>query len=501
MLLTLKPPTGDSESNEYTLVDQRRAPSRASQWSQSSSWSGSTSMESSPRSLPSPTPLYHSMTGHRLAPKMPAALPPAPGSWESAETMYHWLQAKIEEDRRCQEEEKTRQETLKLERRKADHAILVDALRAGVPPHLIPLVVLNGGGSAKATLDILQQHVTDLTRDPPVPPPQQPVHSRPSPPPLPPLSHQFCQPATEESPRDMRTVPSHAYASPAHNQSTRGGNSSSQLPAGGRGGSHTPFISTVSTSNKGAVFHLPRPMESTARSQSATGVHAVHYIGAPPPPQHPSPRGPREPQPGRPSPSISFHHWVPPGQSQTQVRSNTTQEERVLPSNAPFHIRSEMQDSPGRKRKSQSIHRQLPPPSSRLSDAPERSSRYRRQSPTDSHAGQAGLHGDHRQQSHVSSSHEILATARGYTNQVRDAVQPRPVEPSVATEQGLEKDEGRSPGGDIKREEDNRGPDRENDSRSSSRGQASHAEKTSAPPQGTGRNTRSGGMAGRGDRE
>ncbi|KAJ5384602.1 hypothetical protein N7517_002513 [Penicillium concentricum] len=69
-----------------------------------------------------------------------APLPPLPAAWEGTEDMKMWLHAKIEEDRRKQQEEMKQQANLILEQRRIEQSILSDALRAGVPPKLVPLI-------------------------------------------------------------------------------------------------------------------------------------------------------------------------------------------------------------------------------------------------------------------------------------------------------------------------------------------------------------------------
>ncbi|KAJ5863590.1 uncharacterized protein N7529_005506 [Penicillium soppii] len=71
-------------------------------------------------------------------PSMPTFVPPLPREWEGTELMRDWLRAKIEEDRRRQEEERTRQINMVSEQRRLEHAIISDLLRAGVPSHLVP---------------------------------------------------------------------------------------------------------------------------------------------------------------------------------------------------------------------------------------------------------------------------------------------------------------------------------------------------------------------------
>lgn len=417
--------------------------------------------------------------------------------------MQRWLQAKVEEDRRCQEEEKTRQETMKLERRKVDHAILVDALRAGVPPHLAPLVFggVDGLVDGKPATPEMLQYMADMTRQSTIPTHQPQAHpGAPQPATLPSLSQQFSTPPAGDL-RDMRAVPSNAYASPVQNQSPAIRNNSSQQPTGG-GGGRGPYVSTVITSNNTPAGSLPRPMEMTGQSRSSAGFHSVHSIGAPQPPSNPPPRGQHEPRPRRASPSIAFHHWIPPGQSQPQAPSNRIQEDHVLPSNGSAQMRSEIPGSPARKRKSLSIHHQLPPPSSRSSGAPEPSSRYGRQSPAGSQSGQTSLQGDSRRPSDVSSSRDTPVAEKDHTDHLRGANPPRTHSNSlVTTEHGPHGHRRQSTGEHATPEDDHRERDREYRRQSSSRGPVPDAEDNSDPSPNTGNGTGSSTMTGWADRE
>lgn len=435
-------------------------------------------------------------------------LPPAPGPWAGPETMQRWLHAKVEEDRRCQEEEKTRQETMKLERRKIDHAILMDALRGGVPPHLAPLVIAGTDGpvDGKLATSEMIQYMADMTRHSSVPPHQPQAHPGASQPAtLPSLSQQFSTPPAGELLRDMRTVPSNAYASSAQNRSPGVRNSSSQLQAGGGTGGCPPFVSTVITSNNTPAGNLPQQMKMTAQSRSNSGVHTARSVGAPQPPSNFPPRGQQESRPRRPSPSIAFHHWIPPGQSQPQASSNRIQEEHVLPSNGSAHMRPEIQGSPGpgRKRKSLSIHHQLPPPSSRSSVATEGSSRHGRQSPVGGQSGQTSVQGDFRRHSDVSNPREASATEKGHTDNHSQSVKRRRTHTELlsTTEHGLHERRRRSTGERVTREDDNPGSDREDQRFYPSRGRASNAEDNYNPSPTSANRTRSSAMADWGDRD
>ncbi|KAN0083098.1 hypothetical protein V8E54_002186 [Elaphomyces granulatus] len=95
------------------------------------------------------------------APPMGHLLPPSPQWQNGEEPMRHWLQAKAEEDRRRQEEEITRQESLRLERRKIEQTMLRDSFQAGVPPYMVPLIFagIGGGNMSRPTWELAQPHL------------------------------------------------------------------------------------------------------------------------------------------------------------------------------------------------------------------------------------------------------------------------------------------------------------------------------------------------------
>ncbi|KAF3386618.1 hypothetical protein F1880_000929 [Penicillium rolfsii] len=408
-------------------------------------------------------------------------LPPAPGPWAGPETMQRWLQAKIEEDRRCQEEEKTRQETMKLERRKVDHAILVEALRGGVPPHLAPLVLgaVDGPVDGKPATPEAIKITADLARYSSVPSHQPQAHPGVSQSAtLPSLSHQFSTPTAGISIADLRTISANAYASSLQNPSPVVRDTSSQLPAGGLGGGNggcPPFVSTVISSNELPAGHSSRPMELTTQSRPNSGFHAAHSLGAPRPSLPNPPRGQYESRPRRPSPSIAFHHWIPPGQSKPQASSNGVQGEHVLPLNGSAQLRPEIKGSPVRKRKSLSIHHQMPSPSSRSSGPTEESSRHSRQSPAGSPSGQTSVQGDFRRYSDVSTSREPSATEKGHTeNRFQREERPQTyVENSGTTDHGPYELRRPSTGERVKHEDNNQESDQEDQRQYFSRGRSS----------------------------
>lgn len=494
MLLTLE--TFDRESNDSIIADLRKALTRSS------------SFEYSPelcRHLYTLQSFYRNL--HQLLVSRDLlgnlemhTLPPAPGPWAGAETMQRWLQAKVEEDRRCQEEEKTRQETMKLERRKVDHAILVDALRAGVPPHLAPLVfgAIDGPVDGKPATPEMLQYMADMNRNLSAQTHQPQTHPEATHPTLPSLSQQFSTQSASEPLRDIHTIPTNAYVSLAQTQSSGVRNSSSQLSVGAgssNGGGRAPFVSTAIASNTASAGNISRPMELTTQSRSTSAFHLVHSLGAPAPPSNP-PRSQQESRARRPSPSIAFHHWIPPGQSQ----STRIQEDHMIPSNGSAQVRPEIQGSPERKRKSLSIHQQLLPPSSRSSGASEVNSRYGRHSPGGSNSGQTSVQGDSRRPSDVSSPRENPSTEKGHTENIQNADRLR-LPANLFTEYDSHDSRRRSTGDNAEREDSDRGPDRESQRQYPSRGSVSDAEDTPDHQPDAKHGTRSSAMTGWGDRD
>ncbi|QUC23962.1 uncharacterized protein UV8b_08203 [Ustilaginoidea virens] len=102
---------------------------------------------------PPPPPLSHPLPPSQQGQPCTALPPPPPQQWHgSEEAMRNWLQAKAEE-------EKTRQEGLRLEQRRVEMDMLRDSLRGGIPPPMIPLVfagMASGGTLPQAALDWAQ---------------------------------------------------------------------------------------------------------------------------------------------------------------------------------------------------------------------------------------------------------------------------------------------------------------------------------------------------------
>ncbi|CAK7274104.1 hypothetical protein SEPCBS57363_005990 [Sporothrix epigloea] len=88
-------------------------------------------------------------------------LPPPP-PWQpngGDDIMRAWLLAKAETEKRRAEEERTHQETIRLEQRRTEHDILRTSLAGGIPPPMVPVVFagMAGGSLSQAALEWAQQ--------------------------------------------------------------------------------------------------------------------------------------------------------------------------------------------------------------------------------------------------------------------------------------------------------------------------------------------------------
>ena len=293
------------------------------------------------------------------------------------DSMQIWLQAKTEEDRKKQEEEKSRQESLRLEQRVIEHSMLRDALQAGVPPHMIPLIFagISGGSLPQVALDLTQQYMSTSVGQPAtsssMPPPHQPQphphhHAPPHPPPssgidmssstLPPppppqsMPHYSQQPgmphlrrkslyaAQPQIPPPKETLPSQPLSISGGFSPIRQSLGHPSLPPSG-----PPAMPLLSHGSEIQNHHHQINPNNTQYTPGSSG----------PPPQSASGKD-YQYRPRQPSNSIYFHHWVPPGQSQSHTASGG--KEQLAPSHSHSHSRSEYHSSPGRKRKAQAGH-------------------------------------------------------------------------------------------------------------------------------------------------
>nr|CEG03866.1 unnamed protein product [Fusarium acuminatum CS5907] len=120
-----------------------------------------------PTAIP-PSPTHHTPLPCLLPPSLTQShqrrdswsqLPDPPQRWRGAEeSIRDWLQTSIEEDKRRQAEERTRQESLRLEQRKVEMDMLCTSLQGGIPPAMIPLIFVRmGSGGARLQMAGAQQ--------------------------------------------------------------------------------------------------------------------------------------------------------------------------------------------------------------------------------------------------------------------------------------------------------------------------------------------------------
>ncbi|EAW21320.1 uncharacterized protein NFIA_064840 [Aspergillus fischeri NRRL 181] len=437
MLLTLKPSAQNriKGPHEYAIVRQSIPTPRSSPPTvPDASATGATSPKPSRRVLPPPSSISLQLDVGRSNMAPMSQLPPAPPGWSSSEDLRQWLQAKAEEDRRLQEEEKTRQESLRLEQRKIEQSMLRDSLQSGVPPQMIPLIFagITGGSLPQSAIELIQQYAsqnpgTRSNAPPPPSHPSAPLHQQqPSAldllPPPPSLSQRHTPLAIPvDIRRDSRGLPSTTYASlPPHQQPIPGPVLSQPLTTHGRSptiqslgrpplSSGAGKATTSSLSRINGETHLQHVPLTLSNAQYATGSSLPSS----------QPAGVKQEHPPRHSPpSLYFHHWVPPGQPPPAKN----QHDSTVISIAQPQRRYEYQSSPGRKRKSQIPHQPAPLPSSRPSDAPSSSlpssrlgSPIASNQPPDSRA-------HHRQRSDASSSHDLRMQDHREANQGNDSL-------------------------------------------------------------------------------
>ncbi|KAK7978899.1 hypothetical protein LTR80_002026 [Exophiala xenobiotica] len=363
-------------------------------------------MNNSHRGLPLPTGLSLPPPdrGHSTAPPPPLGhLPAPPSQWAGQdESMRSWLHAKAEEDRRKQEEEKTRQEGLRLDQRRVEQTMLRESLQGGIPPPMVPLIFagIGGGTLPSHTLEWAQQYLASLSiqnqqQQQQLQAQQQQLQQQ--------LQQQqqqqqHLQQQPQVSPdlhRDSRMIPPNPYGAiqppqppqqahghvPAQSAQAPNQRSSSISSAQGPAAvlSHlntTEFIPGTSTGQANRQALHPLQSTQTASSEQSSG------------------------------PGLFFHHWTPPNPSaggQPPTPSGKSTQSSPFSQHTASHLRADHPHSP-KKRK---VAGGLPfpaPTSDPLAPMSARSSRERETSP--GHRNRPSRHS--RQDSDVSvRDHEL----------------------------------------------------------------------------------------------
>ncbi|KAF2763937.1 hypothetical protein EJ03DRAFT_47904 [Teratosphaeria nubilosa] len=292
-----------------------------------------------PRERQAPPPLGQPLGGPL------GIMPQPPSQWHGQEeSMRNWLAAKAEEDKRKQEEERTKQEGFRLEQRRIEQAMLRESLQAGVPPSMVPMIYVGMGGAnlANVSLDWLQSYAAQLQA----------------------TQQQIQQQASPELRRETRLISQApaAYAPPVQQpiMPTQQSVEQPQLPP------NAPLQTTFSVYQPGPPRDVPAsgPRSVTHSQLPRLTTNEMHIYQ--PPPNNPGSVHPLQQsqtvaqEPTASSPSIYFHHWVPPNEQKNQPQTPASKSGEHPVAHLP---ESDYRESP-RKRKAQGGHERNPPPSS-----------------------------------------------------------------------------------------------------------------------------------------
>ena len=290
-----------------------------------------------------------------------SGLGPLPPQWQaSEESLRAWLQTKAEEERRKAEEERTRQEQYRGDTRRVELEMLRESFKYGIPPPLVPLVLMGKGAGGEwvhelvaQQMGISPQHSGQLAIQGSAHPAspagpalrretrsihqmhQQSASSQgagqPTPPPLPP-HHQQQQPMGPPGAAAGGAPPPPHY-------------STYQLPTAGRTGPSQSQPPIQATTPQGAPprSNLPRINTGPGESKYIQQIHPVPMGPPPGAPGIPAPQTSHHQQESVAS-QISFHHWVPPtsqtgggGTSSSSAQAATASPQRQLDSPFTHH--------------------------------------------------------------------------------------------------------------------------------------------------------------------
>ena len=305
-----------------------------------------------------PPPIQSSIGSSSLG-----ALPPAPTQWHGSEDgMKNWLAAKAEEDKRKQEEEKTRQENLKLEQRKIEHSMLRESMQGGIPPHLVPIIFagIGGGNLANISAEWIQQYTAQVQTA------QQQAQAQAQ-------AQAQLSPELRREARLLGQQPQTVYTGQASLSQTIPP-PTAVLPGQPLSAqSQQAFASERAASASGLAGQptsAPRPLHQSQLPKLTT--NEMHIQQPPSTHQLQQTQNAQEQS----SPSIYFHHWVPPTSQQEKHTSGNlpatpSGKYKTSPSTsyqsrqrAASHASDREYISSPKKRKAQGPHAAAPPPTS-----------------------------------------------------------------------------------------------------------------------------------------
>lgn len=285
--------------------------------------------------------------------------PPPPTHHQNTDDLQkHWFLARAEEFKRDQELEKSRQEEIRLEQRKVDERMLHDSIRAGIPPHLIPIIFagLGGGGMANGGFEMVQQYLSQFQQFQHTQ--QQSQHSdapglrreerqisrtdydtrqQSSPQPTPRLH-------TNLPPQNFATVyPSPAHPSPHGRSSEHQNNGYGTITAANRPQPQAPLA--LLTSNEAQVQRLPSSITPTMGYKTEYQRSEHH------PSQSPSTAA-----------ALTFHHYTgPPSGTNGTPKQHANPHQKTSPHLAGQVNGSEVTESPRKRKAAGGHHRNAPP--------------------------------------------------------------------------------------------------------------------------------------------
>ncbi|MCJ1275422.1 CCR4-NOT transcription complex, subunit 3 [Puttea exsequens] len=408
MLLTLKPAQQPGYADPYAYSPAQRSPSSYYATPPKSASlpplpeSQAQRMSTPHRGLPPPSVMERSLPlpENRAPPSNSlslGSLPQAPAQWQGQdESMRSWLLAKSEEDRRKQEEEKTRQEGYKLEQRRIEQNMLQESLRGGIPPPMVPLVFASIGGANTANMSVewaqhymaqislqqqaqaqiqqqqqvqqqqqqqQQQQPQQQQQLPTAPQAQQSPEQRretrliTGPNPNPYGAQQMQPPAQTAAAQPIQQTQPNSSYTPSYQSAALPADRIRQPPlqaAPATSASRPPTSqSSLSRLNTG---ELHAPIQGTASLQ-ISGSHLQNSQSS---------------QQEQPSSPLYFHHWQPPdagGKPKDKDQGTPSGRSTHTSPNIPppgSHLRSEYTTSP-KKRKATGSHQAAPTPSSHTS--------------------------------------------------------------------------------------------------------------------------------------
>jgi hypothetical protein len=325
------------------------------------------------RGLPPPSAMTLPDPGRGTSISQPmGALPPAPTQWQGAEDgMKNWLAAKAEEEKRRQEEEGTRQEDLRVQQRRIEQSMLRESLQGGVPPHLIPMIFagMGGGSLANISADMLREHQLDLQAAQ-----RQAQEQYQLSPELRRETGLIGQPQTgpyggqPQTPQTALPPTAVLPGQPLPSQPQHGAFSQSSYAAG----SMSPRARGAQPPHVGAPTSAPRPPPQSQLPRLTTNELHIQQPPAAPSNVQQLQSNQTAQQDQQSSPSIYFHHWVPPNSQQEKPPSGNppatpSGKYKASPSSlsrqrALSHASDPDYTSSPKKRKAQGGHTAPPPP-------------------------------------------------------------------------------------------------------------------------------------------